>query len=150
MSSDTASDTATPSDTAAVIDPQAVAAIRRLVGEAQAAQSDVEPFLALHTPAAIVVNFGGRRVLGRDALREAMASALATPMADVTTTSEIDDIRFLRPDVALVSATKHVHDGRDGLDAAQRFGTEGKLTYVVVADGDAWRIALAQTTPVAT
>jgi uncharacterized protein (TIGR02246 family) len=126
---------------------QAVAAIRRLVEEVQAAQSDPEPFLALHTPEAIVVNFGGRRVLGRDALDEALTAALATPMAQVTTTADIDDIRFLRPDVALVSATKHVHDGRD---TDERFNSEGRLTYVVVADGDAWHIALAQTTPVAT
>jgi len=42
-------------------------AIRRLVDALQKTQSDVEPFLALHTPEAIVVNFGGRRVLGSDA-----------------------------------------------------------------------------------
>lgn len=141
-------DTDIAADTAA--DPEAVAAIRRLVDDVQAAQTDPEPFLALHTPEAIVVNFGGRRVLGRDALDEALTAALATPMAQVTTTAEIVDIRFLRPDVALVSATKHVHDGRDGIDADQRFDSQGRLTYVVVADGDTWRIALAQTTPIAT
>jgi len=134
----------TDTDTSAVT--TAETAIRRLVDEVQAHQSDVEPFLARHTPEAIVVNFGGRRVLGRDALRQALEAALATPMAQVTTTAEVDDIRFLRPDVALVSATKHITDGRD---TTERFAAEGKLTYVVVADGDSWRIALAHTTPVA-
>ncbi len=85
-------------------------AIRGLVETLQATQSDIETFLPLHTPDTIIVNFGGRRVLGRDDLREAMASALASPLADVTTTTEIHDIRFVRPDVAIVSCTKHVHD----------------------------------------
>jgi uncharacterized protein (TIGR02246 family) len=124
----------------------AVAAIHRLVADAQAAQSDIEPFLALHAPEAIVVNFGGRRVLGRDALGEAMAQALATPLADVTTTAEVLDVRFVRPDVALVSCTKHVRDGRD--PAVSRHD-RGSLTYVVALDDGRWRIALAQTTPVA-
>ena len=43
------------------------------------------------------MNFGGRRVAGKDALRQAMTAALATPLANVTTTAEIDDIRFIRP-----------------------------------------------------
>jgi hypothetical protein len=42
-----------------------------------------------------------------------MESALASPLADVTTTAEIHDIRFIRPDVAIISCTKHVTDGRD-------------------------------------
>jgi uncharacterized protein (TIGR02246 family) len=121
-------------------------AIRRLVGELQATQSDVEPFLALHTPDAIVVNFGGRRVLGRDDLRQAMESALASPLAAVTTTAEIDDIRFVRPDVAIVNCSKHVTDVRGG---SETFATKGQLSYVLVEDGGEWRVALAHTTPVA-
>ncbi len=121
-------------------------AIRGLVETLQATQSDIETFLPLHTPDTIIVNFGGRRVLGRDDLREAMASALASPLADVTTTTEIHDIRFVRPDVAIVSCTKHVHDARDTTD---KLASTGSLTYVAVEDGGEWRIALAQTTPVA-
>lgn len=124
-------------------------AIRRLVDDAQASQFDVEPFLALHTDDAVVVNFGGRRVTGRGALGDAMRAALASPLAKVTTTTEVHDIHFLRPDVAVVSATKHVDDGRD--DDGERFATKGSMTYVVVREPDgAWRIALAQTTPMQT
>ena len=54
-------------------------AIRQLVDDVQANQFDVEPFLALHTDDAIIVNFGGRRVAGKDALRQAMTAALGTP-----------------------------------------------------------------------
>jgi uncharacterized protein (TIGR02246 family) len=120
--------------------------IRDLVAALQAAQSDVEPFLAMHTADAVVVNFGGRRVLGRDELRQAMESALASPLADVTTTAEVHDIRFVRPDVAVVSCTKHVSDDRS---TTEKFGTKGSLTYVIIEDYGEWRVALAQTTPVA-
>ncbi|HEX7131457.1 MAG TPA: SgcJ/EcaC family oxidoreductase [Iamia sp.] len=120
-------------------------ALRTLVAEVQAAQSDVEPFLARHTEDTIIVNLAGRRVLGQDTLREAMTAALATPLAQVITTAEVDDIRFVRPDVAIVSATKHVADRREDGDAVP---ARGRLTYVAVHEGDEWRIALAQTTPV--
>jgi uncharacterized protein (TIGR02246 family) len=121
-------------------------AIRRLVDALQKTQFEVEPFLALHTAEAIVVNFGGRRVLGIDALRRAMESALASPLAEVTTTTEIHDIRFVRRDVAIVSCTKHVSDGRD---TTEKFATKGSLSYVMVEDDGEWRVALAQTTPIA-
>ena len=120
--------------------------LAQLVEALQAAQSDVEPFLALHTSDTIIVNFGGRRVLGSGDLRRAMEASLASPLAQVTTTAEIDDIRFIRPDVAIVSCTKHVSDERDTTEA---FATEGRLTYVAVEEDGAWRVALAQTTPVA-
>lgn len=120
--------------------------IRQLVERLQAAQSDVEPFLALHTADVIIVNFGGRRVLGIDDLREAMEAGLASPLAQVLTTAEIDDIRYVRPDVAIISCTKHVSDQRD---TTQTMATEGRLTYVAVEEDGAWRVALAQTTPVA-
>ncbi len=119
-------------------------AIRHLVRTLQETQSDVEPFLALHTDDTIVVNFGGRRVLGLGDLRQAMESALASPLAEVTTSAEIQDIRFVRPDIAIVSCTKQVSDGRD---TSESFATKGSLTYVVVEDRDEWRVALAQTTP---
>jgi uncharacterized protein (TIGR02246 family) len=124
--------------------------IETLVAEAQAQQLAVEPFIALHTPDAIVVNIAGRRVLGRSALQQAMAHALSTTsLSQVLTTADIDDIRFLRPDVAIVSCTKRVSDQRDHVSASDAFPTQGRLTYIVVDDGEAWRIALAQTTPIA-
>lgn len=128
-------------------------AIRHLVADAEQHQNDVDRFIPLHTIDVEIVNIAGRRVLGRDAFERAMKQALASPLQQVTTTTEIEDIRFLRPDVALVACTKRVSDGRDqalkdqpgaGLPAA------GSLTYVVVEEPDGWRIASAQTTPVRT
>ena len=122
-------------------------AIRQLVEEAQDAQFDIQRFIPLHTPETVIVNFGGRRVLGQDALRDAMEAALGTPLANVATTTEVHDIRFVRPDVAIVSCTKHVFDGRE--TGAEPRPSRGSLTYVVVDEGGTWRIALAQTTPIA-
>ena len=81
---------------------------------------------------------------GQDELRQAMEAGLATPLAQVITTAEVDAIHYVRPDVAIISCTKHISDERD----TETFATEGRLTYVAVEDHGAWRIALAQTTPV--
>src|SRR5690606_8556741 len=80
----------------------AVAAIHRLVADAEAQQNDLDGFTGLLTDDAVIVNFGGRRVRGRAAIRDTMARALATPLADVVTTQEVEEVRFLRPDIAIV------------------------------------------------
>jgi hypothetical protein len=64
------------------------------------------------------------------------------------TTVEILDIAFMRPDAAVVSCVKHVHDGSSHASGA--LPSTGSLTFVVVDEGDAWRVALAQTTPIQT
>lgn len=103
------------------------AAVREVATAATTYQGDPDRFLPPHTPDVEIVNFGGRRVLGREALGEAMRAALASPMADVTTV-EIAGVRFPREGVAVVAAVKHVRDARDG--AAEE-----------------WRISPAQTAP---
>jgi uncharacterized protein (TIGR02246 family) len=119
--------------------------ITALVDAAVRHQSEPDPFLALHTEDVVIVNIAGRRVIGRSDLETAMRTALASSLADVTTTVEVDDIRFVRPDVAIVSCTKYVHDAREGdADALPQVGT---MSYVVEASSGQWRIALAQTTP---
>jgi hypothetical protein len=67
-------------------------------------------------------------------------------LADVRTTVKIDDIRFVRADVAIVSCTKYVHDARGAQTEA--LPQAGTMSYVVEASGGRWRIALAQTTSV--
>ncbi|MDX6276628.1 MAG: hypothetical protein QOJ72_756, partial [Nocardioidaceae bacterium] len=123
------------------------AAVRAVVARASAAQSDPDEFLPLHTRDAIVVNLAGRRVFGRDALADAMTAALESPLSDVTTSEEVVDVRFPTPDVALVSCTKTVHDGRADADLAS-LPSAGALTYTMVRIGDEWLISHAQTTPV--
>lgn len=129
-----------------------ITAIRQLVSDAQTFQSDADQFIPLHTADTSIVNFMGRRVLGRDALHQAMKRALETPMANVTTTAEIKDIRFVRPDVAIVASIKHVSDEREASlrnDPGTTLpSSSGWLTYVVVKEQGAWRIVSAQTTPI--
>jgi hypothetical protein len=75
-----------------------------------------------------------------------MARALDTRLAQVLTRSEIRAITFVRSDVAIVSCVKHIRD--ENADASDDMPAQGSLTFVAVDEGDAWRIALAQTTPV--
>lgn len=124
-------------------------AIRDIVSQAQAAQNHVEPLMKLHTPGAIIVNIAGKRVLGRDAFAAAMTAALSSALKSVRTELEIVDIRMATPDVAIVSCVKTVHDDRDAAENATSLPTAGALTYVMNRAEGTWRIALAQTTPVA-
>lgn len=128
-------------------DDGAEQAVREVIATADRLQFDVEGFTDLLTDDVAIVNIAGRRVGGRDALHTAMTSALASPLAQVRTTVEVDDIRFLRADVALASCTKHVSDERQG---GGELPQAGHLTYVLVEEAGRWRIASAQTTPIVT
>ena len=119
-------------------------AIRALLREAEATQNDVERFLALHTKDTVIVNIAGIRLLGRDALRAAMSKALQSSLANVITRTEVLDIRFARPGIAIVSCVKHVSDMNPD---AGSLPLRGSLTYVVIKQEEGWKIALAQTTP---
>ena len=123
-------------------------AIRELVQRASTSQSDPDALVPLHTSDMVVVNLGGRRVFGRDAFEEAMRAALASSLKDVVTEVEIIDIRAVSPTVALVSCLKTVHDQREAGTGDELPAVAGALTYVVIRAGDAWQIALAQTTPI--
>jgi len=124
------------------------AAIRQLVLDTVEFQSNTDRFTALLTEDVVLVNLAGIRVIGREELRTAMARALETPLAEVLTTTEVLDIAFVRDDVAIVSCIKHVHDGNR--DVSESLPSSGSLTFVVIDEGDTWRVALAQTTPIRT
>lgn len=79
-----------------------------------------------------------------------MTAALDSPLVRVLTRLEVQDVRFLRPDVALVSVVKHVSDQREpATDDAGRGlpASRGSTTLVVSREPGGWRIASAQTTP---
>lgn len=96
-----------------VVNDQEVEAIRAVIADTEALQSDADGFAGLLTEDVALVNFGGRRALGRKNVREAMRQALETRFARVYTKTEVVDVRFLRPDVALVSCVKHISDERE-------------------------------------
>jgi uncharacterized protein (TIGR02246 family) len=134
-----------------VAQDQEIAAIRALIADADRLQSDAEGFAQLLAEDVALVNFGGRRVLGRSNVHEAMRQALETPFAHVYTRNEIVDVRFLRPDVALVSCVKHISDEREpsARDSDAPVSERGSATFVLVSERGRWLIALVQTTPIA-
>jgi hypothetical protein len=69
-----------------------------------------------------------------------MRQALETPFADVYTRSEVVDVRFPRPDVAVVSCIKHIIDER---------APAARDSNAPLSERGKWLIALAQTTPIA-
>ncbi|RJL26453.1 SgcJ/EcaC family oxidoreductase [Bailinhaonella thermotolerans] len=127
---------------------QDIAAIERLVRDAARLQSDVDGFTGLLTEDAVIVNFGGRVVRGRAEIAEAMRQALASPLADVITENELEDIRFPRPDVALVGFVKHVSDRRDPKVRGAELEQRGRSTFVLVKEDGRWLVSYAQTTPI--
>lgn len=123
------------------------AAIARLVERATALQDDADGLPDLHTDDAVIVNVAGRRIAGREAFRDAMTAALDSPLAQVRTTVEITDIRFVTHGAAIVSCTKTIQDARPSRDGADALPAEGAMSYVVTRVTGDWQIALAQTTP---
>lgn len=100
----------------------------------------------------MIVNIAGRRVQGRDNIHAAMTGALGSPLARVLTMLEVEDVRFLRPDVATVGCIKHVSDGREpfptGVDMP--LPESGRVTFVLIKEAGAWLVASVQTTPIQT
>ena len=123
--------------------------IRALVQAAHEAQNDVDALMQLHTDRVSIINFGGWRLFGRDAFREAMGHALSSDLRDVLTSVTVDRIELLSDAIAVVSCTKTVRDQRGQHESTPLPAARGVLTYVVVKGAAGWSIASAQTTPVA-
>lgn len=130
---------------------QDLVAIRDLVADAERLQNDVDGYTQLLTQDMAIVNIMGRRVRGWDNIYAAYKQALETPQADIHTRHELEDVRFLRPDVALASIIKHVSDDRDASsqEPDSPLPSQARLTFVLVKEEDRWLIASAQTTPIA-
>ncbi len=122
-------------------------AIRELVARSQEAQTDPVGLPALHTADSVIVNLAGRRVFGRQAFASDMAEALSSPLKNVRTSLEVEDIRFAASNVAVVSLTKTVHDERPGAESPSGLPSAGAMTCILSGEGDGC-IALARTAPV--
>ncbi|MEN8652058.1 SgcJ/EcaC family oxidoreductase [Streptomyces sp. 21So2-11] len=122
--------------------------IRELVARSQAAQIDPDVLPGLHTSDLVLINVAGRRLFGRETFASAMAEAISSPLKDIRTELEVNDIRFATPDVAIVSLTKTIHDERSETEGSTELPIAGAMTYVMTRQGDDWRIAVAQTTPI--
>ncbi|HYD59493.1 MAG TPA: SgcJ/EcaC family oxidoreductase [Noviherbaspirillum sp.] len=116
---------------------------RSIVKQTERFQDDANAFCSLLTEDAILVNAVGRRVVGRNAIRETMEVALATPLADVRTKHEFTGGRILSVDVAVVSMTKSVAAPPD---AHVSTGSKVESTLVLRRHGAEWKIAVAHNT----
>ena len=121
-------------------------AIRDVVTASDKLQDDADGFAGLLTEDVSLVNIAGRRLRGRETVRQAYREALASPLAQVRTSLEITDVWFISPDVAVASAIKHVSDERQ--DPAGPLPDRGNTTFVLVNRDQKWLIASVQTTPI--
>ncbi len=109
---------------------------------------DLEAYRQLLTEDADVVGATGRKSVGRDALIALSAEQKQQPSyRDATiTATEIDAIRLVTPDVALVDATYRMTGVRIPADAEAR-PVAGSILFVMVEQAGAWRIASIRALP---
>jgi uncharacterized protein (TIGR02246 family) len=95
------------------------------------------------TPDAAVVNVMGIRLVGVEDIMAASEAGLAGPLRDQYARYEVRDVRFVRPDVALVhkEAFATTADGEPiDLDHAMN------ALYVLVKDNGRWSVTARQNT----
>lgn len=125
-----------------------VRAIRDVVADVEAGfnTNDAELSVAHFTEDAWGVAVTGARVAGRPALLAAHRAGLAGPLREQYARYRVGEVHFLRPDVAIAQkyATATDSDGRPiDLDHTMI------ALYVLVKEGDRWRVAARQNTLVA-
>jgi uncharacterized protein (TIGR02246 family) len=104
---------------------------------------DATAFGAEFTPDATYVTFDGQVLAGREAIVDVHRWLFDGPLKGSTmgASSTGDDapaVRFLRPDVAHVLTGGAVRPGDQELTAADR---DSVPSFVLVDDGDGWRVA---------
>ena len=109
---------------------------------------DIAAFAALYAENADFVNVLGVWLRGRAAIQEHHATIHAARMKTSRLTALETEVRFLRPDVAVV----HVHwelTGQIGPDGAALPTRQGILSHVVAKTGGKWLITSTQNTDIA-
>jgi uncharacterized protein (TIGR02246 family) len=120
--------------------------IKQVVANSDRLQNDPDGFADLLTEDVNLVNIAGRRLHGRETVRTAYHKAMASQLAQIQTRIEIHDAWLVQPDVAVVSATKHVSDERAEPNAP--LPDKGAVTFVLAKQNGRWLIASVQTTPI--
>ena len=122
-------------------------AIQDVVAAIQSTQrsESVDGFLDLFDERAIWTTSGGLRLIGLPAIREFTERVLPGAMKDLQgTTYEVTHIELLRPDVAAVQVALTYADNR-GVPLPDN--ARGAPLYVMTKDGERWRLAACQNTP---
>ena len=109
---------------------------------------DLDGYRQLLTEDADIVSATGRKSVGRDALIALSAEQKREPSyKDATiTATEIDAVRLVTPDVALVDATYRMTGVRIPADAEAK-PVAGSILFVMVNQEGAWRIASIRALP---
>ena len=106
---------------------------------------DINGFLALFAPGAVWVTGGGRRLIGLDVIGEFTRSVLPGAMSTGSVRYDVENIAFIRPDVALTGVRQEY------LDLAGRPlepPSIGSPSYIWSKTGADWLIVAGQNTGV--
>lgn len=86
----------------------------------------------------------GRHIKGRPANAEGHQFIFDTIYRGSTNSMEVEDVRFIRPDVAIAHVRHHLRFSRDGQPAEGH----ARSTWVLTKDQGQWAIAAFQNTPI--
>lgn len=134
---------AVPAVASAADSPKDSAAIRQLFGDFTDAfnRHDAQAVAALCTGNVDFIVIGGEDVRGRAAVAGHLQPLFAGRLKSVDRTASVQEIRFLRPDVAIVVATYETR-GVTMPNGTPAPAAEGVYDWVVVRRGEQWHIAL--------
>jgi uncharacterized protein (TIGR02246 family) len=105
----------------------------------------VDEFVGLFRPDAIWTTGGGRRLFGRDEIAAFTRRVLPGAMPESTATYRVEQVLFIRPDVAAVKVRRRPV-ALDGTPLADQ--QEGSPLYVMAKEGGRWLLVACQNTPV--
>ena len=121
-------------------------AIQDLVTTVERVQQQelVDEFVSLFRADAIWTTGHGKRLFGRDAIAEFTRQVLPGSSAHGRATYDVEQVLFIRPDVAAVKVRQRYFDVKGDLDS------EGTPMYVVAKENGNWVLTANQNTPVVT
>ncbi len=119
-------------------------AIQDLVTTVERVQGQelVDEFVSLFRADAIWTTGHGKRLFGRDAIAEFTSKVLPGSSAHGRATYDVEQVLFIRPDVAAVKVRQRYFDIKGNLDS------EGTPMYVVAKEDGNWLLTANQNTPV--
>jgi uncharacterized protein (TIGR02246 family) len=106
---------------------------------------DMDAMSELFAEYADFVDVGGARLKGRARIRDGHAKRHEMQFKESVLTVRSVDVRFLKPDVALVHVEWGMERDRDP-DGTSRAPRNGVMSWVVVRQRDDWRIASSHNT----
>jgi uncharacterized protein (TIGR02246 family) len=125
----------------------AIDSIRATVAELERTRrrEDAAGFLRLFTPDVVWVTAHGKRLMGLEQIRELIQHVLPGETGESTATSEVVDVAFVRPDVAVVNVNQ-----RPVTDESEPLAGQpgGRPLYVMTRENGSWLIAARHNTHV--